>query len=45
MEFFSGPYFPVFSRNAGRYGPEKTQYLDTFHAKDMHIIKNFKGHF
>ena len=23
--FFSGPYFPVF-------GPEKTPYLDTFHA-------------
>ena len=21
--FFSGPYFPVFSRNTGKYGPEK----------------------
>ena len=37
---FSGPYFPVFglntnsvfSPNAGKYGPEKTPYLDTFHA-------------
>ena len=39
---FSGPYFSpvglnmeryeVFSRNAGNYGPEKTPYLDTFHA-------------
>ena len=36
---FSGPYFPasftylsVFSPNAGKYGPEKTLYLDTFHA-------------
>ena len=24
--------FPVFSRNTGKYGPEKTPYLDTFHA-------------
>ena len=29
---FSRPYFPVFSPNAGKYGPRKTQYLDTFHA-------------
>ena len=29
---FSGPYFPVFSPNAGKYGPEKTPYLDTFHV-------------
>ena len=39
---FSGPYFPVFglttpylsifSPNTGKYGPEKTPYLDTFHA-------------
>ena len=28
----SGPYFPVFSPNAGRYGPEITPYLDTFQA-------------
>ena len=26
---FSGPYFPIFSPNAGKYGPEKTPYLDT----------------
>ena len=41
-EIFSGPYFPafglsteiygVFSPNAGKYGPEKTTHLDTFHA-------------
>ena len=24
--------FPVFNSNAGKYGPEKTPYLDTFHA-------------
>ena len=26
------PYFSVFSPNAGKYVPEKTPYLDTFHA-------------
>ena len=26
---FSGPYFPVFGLNTGKYGPEKTLYLDT----------------
>ena len=29
---FSGSYFPVFSPNTGKYGPEKTLYLDTFYA-------------
>ena len=28
----SGPYFPVFSPNPGKYGPEVTLYLDTFHT-------------
>ena len=32
----SGPYFPVFglifNPNAGKCGPGKTPYLDTFHA-------------
>ena len=28
---FSGSYFPVFSPNTGKCGPEKTSYLDTFH--------------
>ena len=28
---FSGPYFTVFGMNAGKYGPEKTPYFDTFH--------------
>ena len=27
----SGPYFPVFGPNTGKYGPEITPYLDTFH--------------
>ena len=36
-EFFSGPSFPVFGLNTGKYGPEKTPYLGTFHA-----VKNFK---
>ena len=29
---FSGPYFPVFGLNTGKYGPGKTPYLDAFHA-------------
>ena len=33
---FSGPYFPVFSANKGKYGPEKTPYLDTFHT--LHLL-------
>ena len=28
----SGPYFPVFSLKIGKYEPEITWYLDTFHA-------------
>ena len=26
----SGPYFPVFGVNTGKYGPEKTLYSETF---------------
>ena len=29
---FSGPYFPVLGLNTGKYGREKTRYLETFHA-------------
>ena len=49
-EVFSGPYFPafelnterygVFSSNAGKYGPEKTPYLDTFHAVSTQLNMN-----
>ena len=28
----SGPYSPVFSPNTGKFGPEITPYLETFHA-------------
>ena len=28
----SGPYYPVFGPQTGKYGPGKTLYLDTFHA-------------
>ena len=28
------PYLSVFSPNAGKCGPEKTPYLDTFHTVD-----------
>ena len=40
--FFSGPYFPVsvFSPNTGKYGPEKTPYLDTFTQCFIHKKEN-----
>ena len=37
---FSSPYFPVFGLNTGKYGPEKTPYLDSFHAVDDKQILN-----
>ena len=30
--FIFGPYFPVFGLDTGKYIPEITPYLDTFHA-------------
>ena len=35
---FSGPHFSVFGLNTGKYGPENTPYLDTFHAVKQFII-------
>ena len=35
-------YLSVFSPNAGKYGPEKTLYLDSFHAV---MLKNGRLHF
>ena len=32
---FFGQYFPVFSPNAGKYGPEKTPNTDTFRAVSL----------
>ena len=32
MRSISGPYFPIFSTNTGKYEPEKTPYLDIFYA-------------
>ena len=32
----SGPYSPVFSPSAGKYGPEITPYLDTFRAVQLY---------
>ena len=37
-EVISGPYFPVFGLNTGKYRPETTPYLDTFHAVDLKSI-------
>ena len=39
-EFFSGPYFPVFGPNAGKYGLEETPYLDTFHAVYKNVSRD-----
>ena len=38
-EVISGPYFPVFGLNTGKYGPEITSYLDTFHA----VVESQRG--
>ena len=35
----SGPYFPVFSPNTGKYGPEKTPYLVTFHSVNFYSVR------
>ena len=40
---FSGPCFPVFSPNTGKFGPEKTPYLDTFHAVYVTIVRKRKS--
>ena len=40
MEFFSGRYFPVFGLITGKCGPEKTPYLDTFHAV-VHLAEEY----
>ena len=39
---FFGSCFPVFSPNAGKYGPEATPYLDTFHAVQSRAKKKIK---
>ena len=33
----SGPYFAVFSQNTGKYGSEKTPYLNNFHAVGLYF--------
>ena len=35
------PYFPVFSPNTGKYGPEKTRYLDPFHGVGLLAMNHF----
>ena len=42
--FFSGSYFPVFGLNTGKYGPEKTPYLNTFHAMLVYNTIKSKQH-
>ena len=38
-EVFPGQYFPVFGLSTGKYRPEKTLYLDTFHAMFLYPLK------
>ena len=40
---FSGPFFPVFSSNAGKYGQEKTLYLGTFSQYLQLLTKGNNG--
>ena len=40
-EVLSSPYFPAFGLNTGKYGPENTPYLDTFHT----VLSFFKFKF
>ena len=37
----SGPDFPVFSPNTGKYGPEITPYLDIFYASVVYLRNVF----
>ena len=43
IQTFSGPNFTVFGLNTGKYGREKSRYLDTFHTvhgeKSLHRKK------
>ena len=32
IQFFTGPCFPVFGLNTGKFGPGKAPYLETFYA-------------
>ena len=41
----SGPYFPVFNPNTGKYGPEITPYLDTFNAVKMFEIDHWADNY
>ena len=41
---FSGPHFPVFSPNTGKYGPEKTPYLDTSRSVYLPLLWSTINH-
>ena len=45
---FSGPYFPLFGLNTGKYRPEKSPYLNTFHAVTRQrfvVMNNIAGNY
>ena len=41
LDLISGPYFPVIGLNTGKYGPEITSCLDTFHAVSSSETLNY----
>ena len=41
-EFFLVQYLTVFGQNTGKYGPEKTPYMDTFHEMILEKISDAK---
>ena len=43
-EVFSGPYFPVFSSNTGKYVTEITPYFDTFNAVNSYKLSLWEFH-
>ena len=42
-EVFSSSYFPLFGLNTGKYGPEKTAYLDTFRVVMLGLYFTLKS--
>ena len=42
LQYYSTKYLSVFSPNAGKYGPEITPYLDTFHAVSAMCFLSYK---
>ena len=39
---FPAPYFPIFSPNTGKYGPEKNPYFGTFYTMSFVCLARSK---